>query len=1024
VTKSRTDRLIRAHILLAAIKSRRGAASVLFVVAVIAIVAAAVGPMFLQSADTSVLTSTANAAPVGQTDILVITSGGVAQMRRLASATRDAEHVAHGLLSPAIFTADVGSHFVLKDQAYYADILARSDVCQHIRIVHGTCPDALNDVALSARSASTAHIGIGTRLKVGEPHMSGMAELTVTAIYQQPSNVADNYWRGNEYFDFGSGSASNIALDPLIGSFQTALAIRRIAVPQLSADLPWRVGATLVGPSVLESTFSKVGTLFSPRQGFTVSSGLPSVINTAQRDEDLMSTVVLIIDVQLILLSLVVLYALGKSSVIERRQDSEFARRHGFPRSALIALAIEEPATLLVAALPVGVFLAWGLLEVLTKTLFVSGTPVSIPGIAIAAAVGTCIAGVVAMLIASAELWRSQAHKSQQAKRAGIAIDAFAFAIALVGLISLFSRHSLSATKVAPLALLAPGLVTLGVAALGIPIVSLATRGAITRTRESSHVAWFLAVRQIGRRSAVLRRLFPLAMATAVLLFAVGCFYLAASNRSLVAQFDVGASKVVDVTVPPGFNLEKAVRRADPSGREAMAVANYSTLTGKLLAVDSSRLAAVADWPRSLSTPSLADLASKLSPSIPRGVSFSGDELRLAIGVEKGTPPIELGVSLLDENYKSSHTIYVGPIVPGVHSYTVSLQRVCSGVCRLEGLDPSWVNPRAKYTQDVLFTLSGVQVRVSGRWSEVDFGAQRSGTWQAQPSTVRIERPSHNSVAFDMPSNQMPFGNLILSPVDLPPVTPAIVTSDTEIADAPSTPLPGKEVVFDLGGGLLTVRPLIVLRTLPLIGNGGAIIDYAVGQRAINSLEGGVTYQVWLSPAASPVILQRLRHDGVAIGEVTTSSARLGALDHSGIALAYAVALIVSPIAALLAIGTVLFVIVSDGRRRRREFTSLSLSGVSVRTIRNANLLENAIVLGLALIIGAIIGFVTTTLALSSLPEFVNGTGGLVISRSVPLAPFLGAVGVLALCLALAVGLSTRLVLRGSRARHHSGLEQ
>jgi ABC-type antimicrobial peptide transport system permease subunit len=253
-------------------------------------------------------------------------------------------------------------------------------------------------------------------------------------------------------------------------------------------------------------------------------------------------------------------------------------------------------------------------------------------------------------------------------------------------------------------------------------------------------------------------------------------------------------------------------------------------------------------------------------------------------------------------------------------------------------------------------------------------------------------------------------------------VTPGIVTSKAEIADAPPTPLPGKEVDFDLGGGLLTVRPLIVLRTLPHIGNGGAIIDYAVGERAINSLGGGVTYQVWLTSSASPIILQRLRDDGVAIGEVTTSSARLGALDHSGIALAYAVALIVSPIAALLAIGTVLFVIVSDGRRRRHEFTSLSLSGVPVRTIRNANLLENATVLGLALIIGAIIGFVTTSLALSSLPEFVNGTGGLVISRSVPLTPFLGAVGILALCLALAVGLSTRLVLRSTHKRRHGGL--
>jgi putative ABC transport system permease protein len=739
-----------------------------------------------------------------------------------------------------------------------------------------------------------------------------------------------------------------------------------------------------------------------------------------------MSTVVLVVVVQLILLSLVVLYSLGRSTVVERRQESEFARRHGFPRSALIALAIEEPATLLIVALPVGVLFAWASLEVLTETLFAAGTPVSLPGVAILAAVGTCVAGVVAMIVASAELWRSRVRQGRQAKRAGVAADAFAFAIALVGLISLLSKGSLSATKVGPLALLAPALVTIGVVALGLRVVSLVTQVMIKRTGASSRVAWFLALRQIGRRPAVLRRLFPLAMATAVLLFAVGSFYLAASNRSLVAHFDVGSAKVVDVTIPPGFNLEKAVRRADPSARDAMAVAYYSTPTGELLAVEGSRLAAVAYWPRSLSTMSLASLAGKLSPPIPKGVSFSGDELRFAVEVDRGTPPIELGVNLLDETYKGSRTTYVGPIVPGLHSYSVSLQHVCPGVCRLAGLDPSWVSPDTKYARDVRFTLSGVGVRVNGRWNKVGFGAQQSGTWQAQPSSVRVEPTAHTccSVAFDIPSKEMPFGEVLLSPVDLPPVTPAIVTRGAEISDAPPSPLPDQEVVFDLGGSLLTVRPLAVLATLPLIGNGGAIVDFAVAQRAIISNESEVTFQVWLSSSASPHILKRLRDDGVAIGEITTSSTRLGVLDHSGIALAYAVALIVCPIAALLAVGIVMFVIVSDGRRRRGEFTALSLAGVPVRTIRRANLLENALVLGLALIIGTIIGFVTDSLALSSMPEFVNGTGGLVISRSVPLAPFFGAAGIFALCLALAVELSTRSVMRVTRARRHGGLTE
>ena len=72
----------------------------LFIVAVLAVAAAAIGPMFLQSADTSVLTSTQNAAPVGQSDLIIIANGGSSQLATLATATATAEHLAKGLLSP------------------------------------------------------------------------------------------------------------------------------------------------------------------------------------------------------------------------------------------------------------------------------------------------------------------------------------------------------------------------------------------------------------------------------------------------------------------------------------------------------------------------------------------------------------------------------------------------------------------------------------------------------------------------------------------------------------------------------------------------------------------------------------------------------------------------------------------------------------------------------------------------------------------------------------------------------------
>ncbi|HEV7959232.1 MAG TPA: hypothetical protein VGP11_07195, partial [Acidimicrobiales bacterium] len=95
----------------------------------------------------------------------------------------------------------------------------------------------------------------------------------------------------------------------------------------------------------------------------------------------------------------------------------------------------------------------------------------------------------------------------------------------------------------------------------------------------------------------------------------------------------------------------------------------------------------------------------------------------------------------------------------------------------------------------------------------------------------------------------------------------------------------------------------------------------------------------------------------------------------------------------------------------------LGVSGVPAKTVKRAHRLENAIVLGVAVILGAVIGTVSDLLAFGSLPEFVVGPGGVPISTSVPIVPVLGAVGILALLLALAVELSTRSVVRDSGLR-------
>jgi putative ABC transport system permease protein len=1018
MTEVPSDRLIRARIFLSAIKSRRAAAAVLFTVAVLAIAAAAIGPMFMQSADTSVLTSTASAAIPGQSDLTIISNGGAVQLSKLSTAVRAADRLSDGLLSRTIYAVDVGSFFSEKGQGFGADVFARTDICEHLKIIRGACPTQMNGVAMSERSAVAAHLHVGSHVRIGAAHSPTTIDLTISAIYQPPPTVDNNYWKDNYYFVFGTGTGPSTQLDPFIASFATALATSAMATPQLEADLAWRPGATLSGATALESTASKIKSLLFTHFDLASSSGLGSVLAAAHHDDDLMSAVVLALVLQLILLSLLILYTLGRSTILGRRQEADFARRHGFPRGALIALAIGEPASLIVAALPVGVLVAWLTLLALTRTVFVTGTPVSFSVLAIVCAAGACLAGVVAMAVASSELWRSRSANSRQVKIIGLAVDAFALALALTGLLSLATKGSLNGVQANPLASLAPGLLALGAGVIGLRLAALAIGAIIRRTGESTRVAPFLALRQVGRRPSVLRQVLPLTTATVVLLFAVGSFFLAASNRSLIANVEVGSARVVDVNPPPGLNFEAAVRRADPTGHEAMAAAYYSSATGTLLAVDSSRFASVASWPPSLSSKSIAVLAKKLSPPVPSGVNFTGDELRLTLDVEKGSPAMELGVDFFDETYNDSEITNVAPVVAGLHTYDVALNGECTSSCRLTSLAPIWINPYAKYSRGVQIILRNVAEHVGGHWHTIAFGAGQRGTWDVQPRPAHVATTKGTccDVTFDLPPHILGFGGVQLIPVDLPAGLPAIVTKGSETFDPP-TPPSGEISAEGLDGAPVTLQPVATVPTLPLIGQNGTLVDLSFAQRAILNPETYTTFQVWLTASASPKILQRLRADGVTIGPATRASTRLRELNHGGVALAYTVALLVSPIAALLAIGTMTFVIVSDGRRRRNEITSLSMTGVPTRTMRRALLYENAVVLGVALVVGTIVGFIADSLALSSLPQFSAGSGGVPLPTAVPITPFFCAVGALALLLAGAVELATRSILHGARSR-------
>ena len=1008
---------VRLGILARALRWRGGSAAMLLVVAAVAIAGAAVGPMFLQSANDSVLASTVAAAPPGSTNVSFLTSGAEAAAAEITAAAELARRSAgdHFLLEP-LLTADIGTHFTRPGVAgFTADVLWRSAICGHLQFVGGRCPTAPDTVAISARSAALAHVGIGGRIPVTVGHQATETEMRIVGLYLQPTSVANAYWVDVDYFAYGTSQNGTLAIDPLVASESTviSLATTRYSV-EFVADLAWRQSSLVVGKARLEGALGAVKHALGKRYGLAVSTSLPSVLSGVQHDENVMSSVVLAIVLQLVLLALLVLYALGRSTASARRIEAEFARRRGFPRTALLSLAVAEPAALITVALPIGILVAWVAMKLAAPAIFVRGTPVSITGLSLAAAAGGYVAALLATTLASYVLWqRSRREGARRLGTAAAVLDAFGVALALAGLLALATRGALNGAHADPLAAVAPGLLALGAAVIGLRLVA-ALVGALVRSSHESHrVAWFLALRQVSRRPEVLRRLFPLTVATAVVLFAVGSFVLAADNRSRAARFEIGADRVVTVGVPPGVDLVQAVRRADPSGRQAMAAAVYAAPSGNLIAVDATRFAAVASWPSGLSSRSAAEIGRQLSPSLPPAVTFSGERLRLKLTVPARTPGILLTMGVFDEAYQTSDVVNFGPTRPGTHTYAASLGGACSQGCRLVSLSPGWFNPNVLDQQTIRIGLDSMGVdRPTGMWRSVSYGADRPGTWRSLTQGVSIvsDRDGTPGLSITASADTLVTSGEVV-PNDLPPSIPAVVTFPLEAINPPA-PQDQTFAYEGLDGNPVTLAAIQGVSALPAVGTDAALIDLSLAERAQTDPAVYTTDEVWLSPSASPAILGRLRQNGIEIGSTTFASRRLASLDHSGLALSYDLALIVIPIAALLAIGAIVFAIAAEGRRRRHEIAALGTVGLGRSVIRRALVTENLVVLFSALVVGGGIGFAADALALSSLPQFASGSGGLPLVTAIPVGYLFAALGVLAVALVASAGFTSRLITR------------
>jgi putative ABC transport system permease protein len=568
--------------------------------------------------------------------------------------------------------------------------------------------------------------------------------------------------------------------------------------------------------------------------------------------------------------------------------------------------------------------------------------------------------------------------------------DGVALALALAGLVELVGSGVLVAGRPNPIALFAPALLGAAVAVLGVRALLLITRPAIRLTAGSRYVAGALALRQVLRRPSALRQVLLMTVACGLICFAVEAWSVAGINRVVRADFREGAPRVLQVDTAPDVNLVAAVRAADPSGRYAMAVEELQSPSENLLAVDARRLAKVAFWPPGVSRARVQTIARWLEGHLAPPFLLTGSAVRMTVAVTGAVqPPPDLQFNLLDRSNNAGVADF-GYLQSGVHQYFSPLPASCVDGCRVESLTPYW-SPQSGGPQATTYalTVSAIQVLSGGVWKSMNSLVYHPDYWQPGASGAEVSRaPVGIQFGFDDTAGQDITPSVVPGP--LPATLPGVATRSSQPSDSTTAS------VLDFDGTPLTIDAAFVVTSLPRLGANGYLIDLSTALRAENNPFPNDTKYVWLAPQTPLKVVRNLRRLGITVVAQSTPAAAIRSSDHQGVALAYQFLLFTAAAAAVLAIASALLAVFLDARRRGYELAMLRVAAIDIRTLRRALVLEQLAVLLPGLLLGLAAGLLASGLALASIPEFANSSGGPPLQLGLPVWP----VAVVALALA------------------------
>ncbi len=982
-------------LLLRALWWRRGLSLATLVVAAITVGAGSLGPLYAHAAAESTLRDALSqqGADAGlhytyaiqldtEDDLITVESRG----------PRPGSIKAYPDIIPAVVLAsraDTPAQVAAGNDGPRTQMVWRQDVCAHLRMVRGRCPTKAGEVIVSERTLAGDYYGwqVGGQLQLASvPHAVPGANpvpttLTVVGSYQL-RNSQDVYWQGRHYFDAAPGAGAGDQPDTVDDVFVDQSELTTLASTPAEVQVDYPIAADRIRLADVDQLQSDVKKLTSfgaqAGRGDTFTTGVLNVLATERHERSLVDVATLLVSLQLAVLAWLVLFQVVADAVEAKGSEIALAKLRGLSPRSTIRFGLAEPLLLVLLGTPIGVLGGWLSVRALASSVLVADTPVAFTRetvlavlIALAgSAVAAFAAGRRTLRRSVLEQWRRT--PGHHPSRWMLVLDVLLAAAAIAGLV-LLREHGKSGPRAATL--LSPALLVFAVALLGIRLVPLVLRPLLPATRGSRRIALFLATRQVSRRPAGLRLAALLTVAVGLATFAIAGEGVAHRNQAARAQVETGATQVAALQYEPVHDPIAATRAADPAGSWAMATASWlpdggGSVTGRVLAVDTSRLAAVGySGHTDLST---KQLAQQLVPAdTPKPLTLTTTAIRLTITASElspgNTPNVLLNLRRPGQFYLN---VRAGSLRPGTHSYTATLP--CQAGCGFVGI--TWDRPIDTFGQlSGKVTISRIETAPeAGGWQQLAAGLSRPGDWrratQAGNSSDQLGvSPAGLTDTFSSEAG----GSAGIAHADSPrPLR--TVAGPNGVASGPDVPRPLEMV--DVTGAAAEYSVVAGVSVLPVVQDAGLLVNLSAIRAQLPGFDPEASWTIWLGPKAPPDALARLRAAGLVVDPPQTESSRQAELARQGPALALRLLVICAIVGAILAVGGTAIAIASTGRRRSFELASLRALGIGRRVLLRTAILEQLLLLGAAVLLGVPAGYLAARLSMPSIPEFADST--------------------------------------------------